>query len=108
MSSPEDCGVLANDPSTVPLSAYLFTESMPVAAQPLLGILPDPVDQLLLEVAFAAFAPLITSNLKHYPGEVCRSIEVLAAAAFVERWRNSYRESLLCLPTRCRLMHGLG
>jgi len=69
---------------------YLFTEGLPLVARPLPPALPDRGDQPFWEVAIEAGAPLITGNLKYFPTEACTGIEVLAPAAFIERWRTHH------------------
>jgi predicted nucleic acid-binding protein len=70
---------------------YLFMEGLPLVARPLPAALPDLADQPFWEVAVEAVAPLITGNLKHFPAEVCRGVEVLTPAAFTERWSSGHR-----------------
>jgi uncharacterized protein len=73
---------------------YLFVAGLPLVARPLPAALPNLADQPFGEVAIEAAAPLITGNRgcthpQHFPAEVCTGIEVLAPAAFIERWRSS-------------------
>ena len=80
-------------PQTVThLLDYLLAEGLPLVARPLPAVLPDPDDRPFLEVAAEAAAPLITGNLgcthpQHFPAEACAGVDVLAPAAFIERWR---------------------
>ena len=80
------------DPESVGrLLDYLFSEGIAIVARPLPILLPDPDDQPFWEAAVEAAAPLITGNLKHFPPDVCTDTEVLAPAAFIDRWRTSHR-----------------
>lgn len=61
-------------------------EGFAVNAPPLGVDLPDMDDVPFLEVAHSAGAVLITGNLKHYPPEMLRGVEVMEPAAFLHRW----------------------
>lgn len=61
-------------------------EGFAVNAPPLGVDLPDMDDVPFLEVAHSAGAVLITGNLKHYPPEMLRGVEVMEPTAFLHRW----------------------
>lgn len=65
---------------------FVESEGYRVIPLPLGANLPDPDDASFLEVAHEAGATLITGNLKHYPPEKRRGVEVIEPAAFMERW----------------------
>ena len=46
-------------------------------------MLPDPDDVPFAECAHAAKVPLVTGNLRHFPGAACRGVRVLTPAQFV-------------------------
>lgn len=67
-------------------------EGIAVAAPPLTSPLPDPDDEVFLEVAMAArVQALITGNARHYPARCRRGTPVLDPAAFLDRWRRQRR-----------------
>lgn len=45
---------------------------------------PDPDDTMFLEVAAAANVPLVTGNLKHFPGNCRGGLSVLSPAEFLK------------------------
>ena len=51
--------------------------------------LPDPADAMFIELAFAALAPLLTGNSRHFPPDRCQGILVLSPAAFLGVWQQS-------------------
>lgn len=60
-----------------------------VTALPLKNRLPDPDDEMFLEVALSGGAEfLVTFNLKHFPPKSC-SIPVVEPKSFLEAWRRS-------------------
>jgi len=48
-------------------------------------VLPDPTDSKFLSCAQAADAIVVTGNLKHFPKERCRGIEIVNAAQLMGR-----------------------
>ena len=55
---------------------------------PLKESLPDPDDNMFLEVALVSNAEcIITGNLKHFPKELCFSIPVFSPPVFVSYYR---------------------
>lgn len=60
-----------------------------VAALPLVERLPDPEDEIFLEVALSGNAQyLVTGNLKHYPAQKRQGVRVESPRAFLELFRN--------------------
>ncbi len=80
----EKFGVAERDVDTV--LNFIESEGTGVKPSPLGAKLPDPDDVPFLEVAHAAEAILVTGNLKHYPEEERRGVEVVGSAEFLERW----------------------
>ncbi len=68
------------------LLAFFEEEGLGTSPSPLGAELPDPGDLPFLEVAREAGATLVTGNLKHYPPEKREEVEVMAPAAYLERW----------------------
>lgn len=68
------------------LLEFFEVEGFAVNAPPLGLDLPDMDDVPFLEVAHCAGAVLITGNLKHYPPEMRREVQVMEPAAFLHRW----------------------
>jgi putative PIN family toxin of toxin-antitoxin system len=66
--------------------SFIENEGIGVKPPPLGAELPDPDDVPFLEVAHAAEAILVTGNLKHYPEEERRGVEVVGSAEFLKRW----------------------
>lgn len=61
-----------------------------VAASPLLTRLPDPQDEMFLEVALAGGARcLVTGNLKHYPASKRQGMNVFSPAEWVAEFREN-------------------
>ena len=59
-----------------------------VAALPLVERLPDPEDEIFLEVALSGDAQcLVTGNLKHYPVQNRHGVRVESPRAFLELFR---------------------
>lgn len=46
--------------------------------------LPDPDDAPFLECAWAAGAPLVTGNIRHFPKSIAKTALVLTPAQFVD------------------------
>ncbi len=58
--------------------------------QPLTKRLPDPTDEVFLEIALAAKARcLITGNLKHYPSDKRQGVKVLSPSEFLDFYRKN-------------------
>jgi uncharacterized protein len=53
--------------------------------------LPDPADAMFIELAFAAQAPLVTGNSRHFPPDRCQGMLVFSPAAFLDMWQQSQR-----------------
>lgn len=68
------------------LLTYLTTTGLLVAASPWSEPLPDPDDAMFLEVAAAAGATLVTGNLKHFPPDHRRGVDVRSPADFLASW----------------------
>lgn len=61
----------------------------PVIAIPLKNRLPDPDDEIFLEVALSGAAEfLVTFNLKHFPVRF-PNIRIVTPKAFLDAWRHS-------------------
>jgi putative PIN family toxin of toxin-antitoxin system len=64
----------------------LIGESSP--SSPLPQSLPDPDDDMFLEVALTCNADcIITGNLKHFPKSLCFGVKVFTPAAFISYFR---------------------
>lgn len=75
--------------SVAVLLDYLESSGEMVASEPLAVRLPDPDDELLLEVALAAPADaMVTGNLGHFPPGARAGALVLSPAELVERYRS--------------------
>ena len=61
-----------------------------VTASPLFKRLPDPDDEMFLEIALAAKAKyLVTGNLQHFPDSaMVNNVLVLSPKAFLDKYRN--------------------
>lgn len=67
-----------------PLLDQFMTGGISVSTLPLSAKLPDPDDEMFLEVAIAAQAEaLITGNKAHFPEEFCGNIKVFSPAEFL-------------------------
>jgi len=65
-----------------------------VVASPLPFRLPDPDDEVFLEVAVAAGARcLVTGNLKDYPAAARQGVEVVPPRRFIDLYRAATRRS---------------
>jgi len=68
---------------------YIEVEGEHITAHPTSVVLPDPDDLPFLEVALTArVKALITGTVRHYPTELCRGIEILSPASFLDDWRH--------------------
>ena len=67
------------------LIAFLETAGSPTLAAPLASRLPDPGDQMFIEVAVASQADfLVTGNLKHFPDKATEGVSVISPRAFLD------------------------
>ena len=67
------------------LLAFLEAAGTPILAPPLDLTLPDPADQMFIEVAvFGSADFLVTGNLKHFPKAARKGIAVVSPRAFIE------------------------
>ncbi len=62
---------------------HIFNHSERIVAKFHFTNLPDPFDAPFLEVAATAKVPLITGNLKHFPKNKRRKVEVLSPAEYL-------------------------
>lgn len=62
---------------------YIFHSALRVTSMCHFTDLPDPYDACFLEVAATAKVPLITGNLKHFPKDKRREVEVLSPAEYI-------------------------
>lgn len=61
-----------------------------VIATPLKNRLPDPDDEMFLEVALSGSAEfLVTFNLKHFPSRVASGPRILEPKTFLDAWRRA-------------------
>lgn len=80
----EKFGFDSGDVETV--LGFIESEGVGVQASPRGAKLPDPDDVPFLEVARAAEAVLVTGNLKHYPEEERKGVEVMGPAELLKTW----------------------
>lgn len=73
------------------LFSYITTTGLGIAAPVLPIQLPDPDDNMLLEVAAGVHAPLITGNQKHFPADQQAGVWVIAPAEFIQWWREQQK-----------------
>jgi len=67
------------------LISFLEAAGTPTLAAPLPVTLPDPWDQMFIEVAVASQADfLVTANLKHFPEEAQAGVSVVSPRTFLE------------------------
>jgi len=67
------------------LIGFLESAGSPTLATPLAVDLPDPWDQMFIEVAVSSGADfLVTGNLKHYPEEVRSGVKVVSPREFLD------------------------
>ncbi len=67
------------------LITFLETAGSPTLAAPLATALPDPSDQMFIEVAVASHADfLVTGNLKHFPDKATEGVSVVSPRAFLD------------------------
>jgi putative PIN family toxin of toxin-antitoxin system len=65
--------------------SFLEAAGFPALAQPLDLVLPDPADQMFIEVAVFSQADfLVTGNLKHFPRSARRGIAVVSPREFLD------------------------
>lgn len=63
-------------------------DGLSIVAVPLPSRLPDPDDEMFLEVAWAGKAEcLITGNLRHFPESLRQGVRVVAPAEFIALYR---------------------
>ena len=68
--------------------ALIVAEGEAVAAEPLPGRLPDPDDQMFLEVARAAQVDaLVTGNLRHFPAARRQGVLVLSPRELIQLYQ---------------------
>ncbi len=63
---------------------YIFHSARRVTSTCYFTDLPDPYDTCLLEVAATAKVTLVTGNLKHFPKNKRRKVEVLSPSEFIK------------------------
>ena len=61
---------------------YIFQSARRITSTCHFTDLPDPYDACFLEVAATAEVTLVTDNLKHFPKNLRRKVEVLSSAEF--------------------------
>ena len=67
------------------LIGFLESAGSPTLAAPLAVTLPDPWDQMFIEVAIASQADyLVTGNLKHFPETARAGVSVVSPRAFLD------------------------
>lgn len=67
------------------LISFLESAGSPTLAAPLAITLPDPWDQMFIEVAVAGGVDfLVTGNLKHFPDEAREGVKVVPPRAFLD------------------------
>ena len=72
---------------------YIVYRGRAVASSPLTHSLPDPDDELFLEVTLASQAVcLVTGNQKHFPAERCESANVISPNDFLIFFKNQKRK----------------
>lgn len=70
------------------LLEYIRSYGISVSARPLLAPLPDPDDEMFLEVAASGRAEcLVTGNLRHFPKKLRCGVQVLSPREFIEFFR---------------------
>ena len=74
------------DPDLVEeLIGFLEASGSPTLAAPLAVTLPDPWDQMFIEVAISSNADfLVTGNLKHFPETARAGVRVVSPRAFLD------------------------
>jgi putative PIN family toxin of toxin-antitoxin system len=75
------------DPDLVEeLIGFLETAGSPTLAAPLAATLPDPSDQMFIEVAVSSNTDfLVTGNLKHFPEPARAGVSVVSPRAFLDQ-----------------------
>lgn len=72
------------------LLEYIRNYGISVTAQPLPAPLPDPDDEVFLEVARSGGAEcLVTGNLRHFPKELRCGVRVVSPREFIEFFRST-------------------
>jgi uncharacterized protein len=67
------------------LLGFLEAAGSPTLAAPLAVTLPDPWDQMFIEVAVSSEADfLVTGNLKHFPAKARAGVRVVSPRAFLD------------------------
>jgi putative PIN family toxin of toxin-antitoxin system len=67
------------------LITFLEAAGSPTLAAPLATTLPDPGDQMFIEVAVASHADfLVTGNLKHFPDKASEGVSVVSPRAYLD------------------------
>lgn len=67
------------------LLSFLEAAGFPALAQPLDLVLPDPADQMFIEVAVSSQADfLVTGNQKHFPRSARQGIAVVSPRGFLD------------------------
>jgi putative PIN family toxin of toxin-antitoxin system len=67
------------------LIGFLEAAGSPTLASPLALTLPDPWDQMFIEVAVASRADfLVSGNLKHFPEKARAGVKVISPRAFLD------------------------
>jgi predicted nucleic acid-binding protein len=75
------------------LLTQISSEGIQVAAEPLSNSLPDPSDEMFLEIALAGSAEcLITGNLRHFPVEKCCGMKVLNPGDFINFYADQKKQ----------------
>ena len=64
---------------------YIFNSSERIVTKFNFTNLPNPFDAPFLEIAATAQVPLVTGNLKHFPKNKRRKVEVLSPAEYLEQ-----------------------
>lgn len=76
------------------LIGFLEASGSPTLATPLAVTLPDPWDQMFIEVAISSNADfLVTGNLKHFPEPARAGVSVVSSRAFLELLLEGPRET---------------
>jgi putative PIN family toxin of toxin-antitoxin system len=68
---------------------FIASNSDTAASVPLSTQLPDPDDEVFLEIALACRAEcLVTGNLAHFPQASWQGMSVMGPTEFVDKWRH--------------------
>ncbi len=72
------------------LLEYIRTYGILATARPLPAPLPDPDDEVFLEVARSGGAEcLVTGNIRHFPEKRCCGVRILSPREFIDFFRSS-------------------